>query len=160
MDEKAAEKYLEALKKAAQSQTWDAEIKVNESLDFPGVYANLRENSDESGYDSYMPDSNAYFSGGSHSKESFLKNGGRLGSVRYFVPKVRVMTFDKKNEYTLKLRASGEVRLKIVMPAGSSGEKIPEEEYRAVFREIFENLGLSPETVDSFEFSHSSSLVW
>ena len=40
-DEKAPEKYLEALKKAAQNQTWDAKIQVNESPDFPAVYAYL-----------------------------------------------------------------------------------------------------------------------
>ncbi len=40
-DEKDPEKYLEALKKAAQNQTWDAKIQVNESPDFPAVYAYL-----------------------------------------------------------------------------------------------------------------------
>ncbi len=46
------------------------------------------------------------------------------------------------------------------MPGGSSGEKIPEEEYRAVFREMFENMGLPREAVDRFEFSYSTSLAW
>ena len=40
-DEKAPEKYLEALKKAAQNQTWDAKIQVKESPDFSAVYAYL-----------------------------------------------------------------------------------------------------------------------
>ena len=43
------------------------------------------------------------------------------------------------------------------MHPGSSGESIPEEEYRAFFRKMFEEMGLSPEAVDSFEFFHSSS---
>ena len=46
------------------------------------------------------------------------------------------------------------------MPAGSSGEKIPEEEYRAVFKEMFENMGLPQEAVDRIEFFYSSSLIW
>ncbi|WP_292376224.1 hypothetical protein [Methanosarcina sp. UBA411] len=46
------------------------------------------------------------------------------------------------------------------MHVGSSGESIPEEKYRVVFREMFEEMGLSPEVVDSLEFFHSSSRVW
>jgi hypothetical protein len=62
--------------------------------------------------------------------------------------------------YIVELDASGKVRLEIIMHPGSSGETISEEEYRAVFREMFEEMGLSPEGVDNFEFFHSSSRVW
>ncbi len=153
LDEKASEKYLEALKKAAQNQTWDAEIQVKESPDFPAVYAYLMENSDDSSYETSLG-INAY------PTEVFLKDGKRLGSVKYFVPEAEVVTYDKENRYIVELDASGKVRLEIVMPPGSSGDTIPEEEYQAVFREIFEELGLSTEAVDSFEFFHSSSRVW
>lgn len=153
LDKKASEKYLEALEKAAQNQTWDAEIPVNESPDFPAAYAYLKENSDDSSYESSLG-INAY------PTEVFLKDGNRLGSVKYFVPEARVVTYDKENRYIVELDSSGKVRLEIIMPPGSSGDKIPEEEYRAVFREMFEELGLSPEAVDSFEFFHSSSRVW
>ncbi len=84
-----------------------------------------------------------------------------MGSVRYFVPEARVVTYDKgnryRNRYIVELDSSGKVRLEIIMHVGSSGESIPEEEYRAFFREMFEEMGLSPEAVDSFEFFHSSS---
>ena len=70
------------------------------------------------------------------------------------------MTYNKGNRYIVELDASGKVRLEIIMHPGSSGETIPEQEYQAVFREIFEELGLSPEAVDSFEFFASSSRVW
>lgn len=158
-DENAPEKYLEALKKASQNHTWDAEIQVNESPDFPAVYAYLIENSDNS---IYGPSSviHTYSSRGSGMEEVFLKKGNRLGSVRYFVPEAEVVTYDKENKYIVELDASGKVRLKIIMPPGSSGETIPEEEYRAFFREMFEELGLSPEAVDSFAFSASSSRMW
>ena len=159
LDEKASEKYLEALKKAAQNQTWDAEIQVKESPDFPAVYAYLTESSDDSSYKSGLG-----FYGclriGSDTKEVFLKNGNQVGSVRYFVPEARVVTYDKGNRYIVELDASGKVRLEIIMHVGSSGETIPEEEYRAFFREMFGELGLSPEAVDSFEFFVSSSRVW
>ncbi|HII80077.1 MAG TPA: hypothetical protein HA261_06735 [Methanosarcina sp.] len=153
LDEKASEKYLEALKKAAQNQTWDAEIQVNESPDFPAVYAYLMKNSDELGYGSSLG-INAY------PTEIFLKDGNRMGSVTYLVPEARVVTHDNGNRYIVELDASGKVRLEIIMPPGSSGETISEEEYRAVFREMFGELGLSPEAVDSFEFFHSSSRIW
>ncbi|AKB18351.1 MULTISPECIES: hypothetical protein [unclassified Methanosarcina] len=153
LDEKASEKYLEALKKAAQNQTWDAKIQVNESPDFPAVYANLIENRDDSSYESSLG-INAY------PTEVFLKDGKRLGSVKYFVPKAKVVTYDNENKYIVELDAQGKVRLEILMPPGSSGDEIPEEEYRKVFREIFKGLGLSPEVVDSFEFFHSSSRIW
>jgi len=70
------------------------------------------------------------------------------------------VTYDEENRYIVELDASGKVRLEIVMPPGSSGETIPEDEYRAVFREMFEEMGLSPEAVGSFEFFASSSRMW
>ncbi len=159
LDEKASEKYLEALKKAAQNQTWDAEIQVNESPDFPAAYAYLKENSDDSTYGSTVS-VYTYPMTGFGPEEVFLKDGRRLGSVSYFVPEAKVVTYDNENRYIVELDASGKVRLEIVMPPGSSGETIPEEEYRAVFREIFGELGLDSEAVDSFEFFASSSRVW
>lgn len=153
LDEKASEKYLKALKKAAQNQTWDAEICVNESLDFPATYTYFMENSDDSGYRSSL-DVNAY------PTEVFLKNGKRLGSVTYFVPEAKIITYDRRNRYLVELDSSGNVRLEIIMPVGSTGATIPEEEYREIFKKMFEKLGLSPEAVDKFEFFESSSRVW
>ncbi len=159
LDEKASEKYLETLIKAAKNQTWDAEIQVNESLNFPAVYAYLKENSDESTYGSTVS-VYTYPMAGFGPEEVFLKDGKRVGSVSYFVPEARVVTYDKENRYIVELDASGKVKLEIIMPPGSSGDTIPEDEYQAVFREIFEEMGLSPEAVGSFEFFYSSSRVW
>ncbi|HEY3362523.1 MAG TPA: hypothetical protein VGK06_12090 [Methanosarcina sp.] len=164
-DEKASEKYLDALKKAAQNQTWDAEIQVNESPDFPAVYTYLTESSDDSSYDKYVLGFYVYPKIGSDTKEVFFKDGNhQVGSVRYFVPKAEVVTYDKGNRYIgnryiVELDSSGKVRLEIIMHVGSSGESIPEEEYRAFFRGMFEEMGLSPEGVDNFEFFHSSSMM-
>lgn len=162
-DEKAPEKYLEALKKAAQNQTWDAKIQVNESPNFSAVYAYLMENSDTSSY--RYSSGILYPTTGSCMEKVFLKDGKRLGSVRCFIPKARVINYDKGNRYVgnryiVELDASGKIRLEIIMHPGSGGESIPEKKYRAFFREMFEEMGLSPEAVDSFEFFHSSSRVW
>jgi len=173
-DEKASEKYLEALKKAAQNQTWDAEIKVNEPPNFPAVYAYLTESSDDSSYDNYALGFYGYPKIGSDTKEVFLKDGSQIGSVKYFVPEAKVVTYDKGNRYTgnkytgnrytgnryiVELDSSGKVRLEIIMHVGSVRESIPEKEYRVFFREIFEEMGLSPEVVDSFEFFHTSLMM-
>lgn len=163
-DEKASEKYLEALKKAAQNQTWDAEIQVNESPYFPAVYAYLTESSDDSSYDNYVLGFYGYPKIGSDTKEVFLKDGSQIGSVKYFVPEAKVVTYDKGNRYTgnryiVELDSSGKVRLEIIMHVGSVRESIPEKEYRVFFREMFEEMGLSPEVVDSFEFFHTSLMM-
>ncbi|WP_440944834.1 hypothetical protein ACSAZL_11740 [Methanosarcina sp. T3] len=152
-DEKASEKHLESLKKAAENQSWNAEIQVNESPDFPAVYAYLMENSDNSSYESGLG-LNAY------PTEVFLKDGKRSGSVKYSIPQAKVATYDNGNRYIVELDSSGKVKLEIVMPVGSSGESIPKEEYQVFFRGMFEEMGLSPEAVDSFEFFHSSSRIW
>jgi len=84
----------------------------------------------------------------------------RKSSIKYFVPEATVTAYDNENRYIVELDSSGKVRLEIVMPPGSSGDTIPEEEYRAVFREIFGELGLDQEAVGNFEFFHSSSRIW
>lgn len=155
LDEATSQFYLTELKTAAQNQTWDVKIQVNESLDFPSVYEYLQKNSTSS-----RPDVTAVLTKGSDAEEIFLKNKSRLGYIKYFIPTAEVETFDNGNRYKLELRASGDVKLEVIMPRGSSGETIPEEEYRAVFREMFNNMGLPPEAVDRFEFFYSSSLIW
>lgn len=155
LDESTSRFYLTELKAAAQNQTLDVKLQVNESLDFPAVYSYLQENSTKSG-----KDITAVLTQGSDAEEVFLRNGSRLGYIKYFIPTAEVETSDNGNKYKLELRASGDVKLEVIMPAGSSGEKIPEEEYRAVFKEMFENMGLPQEAVDRIEFFYSSSLIW
>ena len=123
----------------------------------------LLENSDGSSYEIQFGHFIPYNRFG-HGR-SLFKGREAEGSVKYFVPEARVVTYDKGNRYIgnryiVELDSSGKVRLEIIMHVGSSGESIPEEEYRAFFREMFEEMGLSPEAVDSFEFFHSSSSVW
>ena len=161
LDEKASENYLEALKKASQNQTWDAVIQVNESPDFPAVYTYLMKNSDDSQisnvgtYNSYISNTGSYSYSGLVTAEVFLKNGKRLGSVKYLIPKANVVTYDNRNSYIIELDASGKVKLEILMPVGNSGN-IPEKEYLEVFREMFGEIGLPPEDVSSFEFVHTT----
>lgn len=155
LDETASRLYLTELKAASQNQTWDVRIQVNESPDFPAVYDYLQKNSTNS-----KQDITGIHTQGSDAEEIFLRNETRLGYIKYFIPTAEVETFENGNQYKLELRASGDVKLEIIMPRGSSGETIPEGEYREVFREMFDKIGLSPEAVDRFEFSYSSSRAW
>lgn len=155
LDESSSRTYLAELKNAAQNQTWDVKLQIKESLDFPSVYSYLQKNSTFSGQDV-----TGILTQGSDAEEIFFRNKSRLECIKYFIPTAEVETFDDGNQYKLELRASGDVKLEIITPRGSSGETIPEEEYRAVFRKMFENMRLPPEAVDKFEFFYSSSLAW
>lgn len=155
LDESSSRTYLAELENAAQNQTWDVKLQIKESLDFPSVYSYLQKNSTFSGQDV-----TGILTQGSDAEEIFFRNKSRLGCIKYFIPTAEVETFDDGNQYKIELRASGDVKLEIIMPRGSSGETIPEEEYRAVFRKMFENMRLPPEAVDKFEFFYSSSLAW
>jgi hypothetical protein len=46
-----------------------------------------------------------------------------------------------------------------MMPTGSAGKEISEEEYRTVFREMFENVGLPVEKLDEIELNYTPS-IW
>ncbi|WP_440954412.1 hypothetical protein ACSAZK_12320 [Methanosarcina sp. Mfa9] len=149
LDEAASEEYLEELRNEAKNQTgFSVRIEVNETLDFPAVYAYLNEGSTDS-----------VFNPGMWNDEEFLRNGERLGYVAYLVPEATISTKEKFNEYSIDISSEGFARLDIKMHRFSAGKEIPEEEYRAVFRGMFGNLGLSPEKVDEFEFEYSPS-VW
>jgi hypothetical protein len=150
LDEKTSQAYLTELETATKSQKWDARIKVNESLDFLSVYEYLQKNCTKSEpVSTFREDPNV--------EEIFFRNGSKLGCVRYLIPQAEVKTFDNRNEYVIKLRSSGEVSMEINMPDGSSGKKIPEKKYRAVFRKMFENMGLPSEVVDRFKFTYRPS---
>ncbi len=149
LDEAASEGYLEELKNEVKNQTgFSVRIEVNETLDFPAVYAYLNESSTDSVFDPGM-----------WNDEEFLRNGERLGYVAYLVPEATISTKEEFNEYSIDISSEGFARLDIKMHRFSAGKEIPEEEYRAVFREMFGNLGLPPEKVDEFEFEYSPS-VW
>ena len=149
LDEAASGEYLEALRNETENQPgFSVRIEVNETLGFPAVYAYLNESSTDSVFDPGM-----------WNDEEFFRNGEKLGYVAYVVPEATISTEESSNEYEIDVSSEGFARLEIKMPRFSAGKEIPEEEYEAVFREMFENLGLPPEKVDEFEFEYSPS-VW
>lgn len=149
LDEAASGEYFEALRNETENQPgFSVRIEVNETLGFPAVYAYLNESSTDSVFDPGM-----------WNDEEFFRNGEKLGYVAYVVPEATISTEESSNEYEIDVSSEGFARLEIKMPRFSAGKEIPEEEYGAVFREMFENLGLPSEKVDEFEFEYSPT-VW
>lgn len=147
LDEAGSGEYLKELKAAAKNEAgFSVSIKVNDTLDFPAVYAYLNESSTDSSFNSGM-----------WNDENFYRDGRKLGYVAYLVPETTISTTSSSNKYVIRVSSVGFSQLEITMHRAR--KEIPEEEYRAVFREMFENLGLPPEKVDEFEFEYSPS-VW
>lgn len=123
-------------------------ISTNESVDFPAVYAYLNQSSTKKVVNSGM-----------WNDEEFYRNGKKIGYIAYIVPEFSVSTSHKSNKYTLHVSSSGFVRADIIMHRGSAGKKISQEEYRAVFKEMFEKLGFPVGKVEELEFEYTPS-VW
>ncbi len=84
----------------------------------------------------------------------FSDGDTEFGQFSIVVPSVRISTTDSGHDYRIKLDRLGGVTLAVVLDAG---ETIPESEYRGVFREMFETLGLPPERVDAYTFEYTPS---
>ncbi len=146
LDETGSQKLLKRLKLEGEKEF--VSISTNESVDFPAIYTYLNQSSTKTVVKSGMW-------GG----EEFYKDGKQIGYIAYTFPEIAVSTSHNFNRYTLHVSSTGFVDADITMHRASGGKKIPEEEYRAVFKEMFEKLGLPAEKVDELEFEYSSG-VW
>lgn len=146
-DEQKARHYLTQLKDSI-NRDQEPEILIKEAPDLLAVYNNFKEIS-----------SNSTFSlpvGEGSCKETFYKGDEKIGTIPYTVPNVRITHRDKGHEYTIKIDRLGGVNLRIKLDVR---DKIPEEEYRSVFKDMFVDIGLPPERVDEFEFKYRPS-IW
>lgn len=84
----------------------------------------------------------------------FRDGDGVLGQFSIVVPSVRISTTDAGHDYRIKLDRLGGLNLVVVLDAGDT---IPESEYRGVFREMFETLGLPADRVDEYAFEYTPS---
>lgn len=148
LEEKGALEYLEKLKAERVNHQEFAQMEINKSVDFPAVYAYLTLNN-----------TNSSFHSGMWNDEEFYRNGKKLGYVAYLVPEASITTSWNFNKYSLEVNCLGFSHANILMHRASSGKEIPKEEYRAVFKEMFKDLGLPPEKVDEFEFEYNNG-VW
>lgn len=140
--------YLTQLKDSIGNSQDGSGITIRKGLDIAAVYSNLKETSTSSNV--------SPTSGGGWIKETFYSRDKKIGVVDFLVPNTRILLQDNGNEYTIRIDRLGGVNMGIKLNAR---EKIPEEEYRRIFKDMFVNLGLPAEKVDEFEFEYVPS-VW
>lgn len=148
LDEAGSREFLERLKLEGKQQQGYASFRTNRSVDFPAVYAYLSQNSTRS-----------TFKYGLWNDEVFYRNGKKIGYVAYLVPEAAISTDHRFNKYSIELSSTGFAQLNINMHMGSAGKTVSEEEYLAVFREMFKELGLPQEKVEEFKFEYNPG-VW
>jgi hypothetical protein len=123
-------------------------ITIKKGINIAAMYSDLKKTSSNS---SISPTT-----GEGSFRETFYSMDKKIGTLDLYVPNVRIIFQDKGREYTIKIDRLGGVAPEIKLGVG---EKIPEEEYRSIFKGMFVNLGLQPEKVDEFKFHYVPS-VW
>jgi len=123
-------------------------ISIKKEINIAAVYSDLKRTNSNS---SISPTT-----GEGGFQETFYTEDRKIGFSNFLVTNVRIIFQDRGHEYTIKIDRLGGVAPGIKL---KSGEKIPEEEYRGIFKEMFVNIGLPPEKVDEFKFEYNPS-VW
>lgn len=147
MNEEEVEAYL-------PEENWEVndiffdQVTVTEPLDFAATHKYLVEEATNSIFD-------AQTSGEGSCTETFYNESQKIGDIYYIVPNTEISHRGGWNVYTVKIDRLGGLYLKVSLGPGSSGKTIPEDEYRAVFKRMFADLGLPPEKVDEFGFEYS-----
>lgn len=144
LNETESVEFLKQLKKESKNQKGIVSLSTRESMDFPAVYDYLNQNKTTT------------FIG---SEDKFYRNDQKLGCVGFVIPETTITRKHNSNKYNIHVSSSGFINIDIDMPRGSVGEEIPEKEYRAVFREMFENLGIPAEKFDEIKLNYSPS-IW
>ncbi len=146
IDSQTAENYLELLKDNIQDEN-EPKISINVPVYPQSIYDDLSERSTASDV------SPTYGEG--FATQSFYLNDELIGEMNFIVPNHEIIHRMDGVRYTVKLDKLGGMDLSIT---ADTGERIPEEEYREIFREMLTNMGLPPEYVDEFEFNYSPSM--
>lgn len=147
LNETDSGEFLKKLKNEASNQKRIVSLTTKENVDFPAVYEYLNQSSIKT-----VNGSNTW------NEDKFFRNG-KIGCVGFVIPETTITRTHNSNKYNIYVSSAGLIRADITMPTGSAGKDIPEEEYRTVFREMFENLGLPTEKLDEIELSYSPS-IW
>ncbi|KKH99597.1 hypothetical protein EO95_13850 [Methanosarcina sp. 1.H.T.1A.1] len=147
MNEKEIEAYLPA-ENWGVNDIFFEQVTITRYPDIAAIRRHLLEESTSSTFDA----ENSAGEGGS--TETFYNGSEKIGSISYFVQAAEISFKEGSSTYTVHIDRLGGVRLYISLRSDSSGKKIPEKEYRAVFKRIFTDLGLPPEKVDEVEFEY------
>ncbi|AEH60278.1 conserved hypothetical protein [Methanosalsum zhilinae DSM 4017] len=146
IDSQIAGNYLELLKDNIQDEN-EPKISINIPVYPQSIYNDLSERSTTS---NISPTHGEGFA-----TQSFYLNNEMIGKMNFIVPNHEINYRVDGARYTVKLDKLGGMDLSI---RAGTGERIPEEEYREVFREMLTNMGLPPESLDEFEFNYSPSM--
>lgn len=136
--------FLKKLKNEASNKKGFVSLTTKENVDFPAVYTYLNQSKKTT------------FIG---TEDKFYRNDTKLGCVGFVIPETIITRKYNSNKYNIYVNSTGIIRIDIMMPTGSAGKKIPEEEYRIVFREMFENVGLPAKKLDEIELNYTPS-IW
>lgn len=154
MDEATAEAYVEGLKEdvrtgnPSEPGAGTPELRVDEPVAFRAAY-------DE--FTSRATTVNASSAPGSgvHVRE-YYADEGRLGSVEFVLPRATVTHEADGYTYRVHLDYHGGVEVDAQTRASRSFE---EAAVRAVFRQMFEEMGIPPDTIDHMSLEYRGS-VW
>jgi hypothetical protein len=141
-DEQKAQHYLAQLKDTI-NRDQEPEILIKETPDLLAVYNNFKETSSNSTLSLTL--------GAGTCKETFYNGNETIGNIPYTIPNTRITLQDNGHDYSIKIDRLGGVAPEIIL--SDKEQKIPEEEYRRIFKDMFTDLGLPAEKVDEFEFS-------
>ena len=125
---------------------------VTEPLNFAATRRHFVEDATDSTFDMQT-------SGEGGCSETFYSEGNKIGSINYVVPNTEISHKEGWHTYTVKIDKLGGLYLEVNLGPNSAGKTIPEDEYRAVFKRMFADLGLPQEKLDDLKF-HYFGYVW
>lgn len=148
VDEDDAREYAADLRGQAAEGTSNPKVGIDAPVTFDRVYEAI---------ETERTDVTASATGGDGwYREISNRDGQRFVTVDFVVQSMEIRREDGDRTYVLKLDRLGGFYLQVTLPVG---EEIAEDEYRSVFRQLFEDVGLPPDVVDDLSFEYSSS-VW
>ncbi|MFW6317251.1 MAG: hypothetical protein ACOC06_02145 [Halorubrum sp.] len=148
VSEADAREHAADLREQAAEGTDIPSVDVSAAVDFGAVYERvLGERTETTGSST---------GGDGWYTETSFRDGGRLATVSFIVQSAEIRRTDGDRTYTLKLDRLGGLYARIGLPVG---EEIPEDEYRDVFRELFDDVGIPSAVVDELTFEYAPS-IW
>ncbi len=148
MEDGQAHEYVDTLKDTINEGTDAPSVEITEEPAFPRTYESLTSEATES--------NGSETHGDGWYKVTFTQEGTRLATVDFVVQSMKIIHRRGEHTYTVKLDRLNGFNLRIELPPQ---EEIPEEEYRGVFRQLFSDVGLPPEAIDSLTFEYTPT-IW
>lgn len=123
-------------------------VTVTEPVDFHAVYDEFAGRADEV--------TTTESDGQGWHERRYHADGERFGGLDLVLARAEITHEDGGHTYVVNLDRGGGVALTVL---ADGGEEIPETEYRAVFHEMFDEMGLPPQAVERLTFEYDPS-VW